>query len=175
MKNFEKVYDAAAEQYGIISVDAAEELGIHRKQLLAWEKMGRLERCGRGVYRLHHHVPTPYDHYAEAVALVGNGAIIYGDGVLAMHNLALVNPTQIKVAVAKRVRRSLPDWIRLVKRPPDVKDEVFEGIACQTVADAIRTCRGTVLRERLVDAIDQAEQQGLLNRREYQSLKKEFA
>jgi len=175
MKNFDKVYEAAAERYGLITVEDAAELGIHRKQLLFWEANGRLERCGRGVYRIKYHVPTPYDHYAEAVALVGRGAIVYGDGVLAMHNLGLVNPKQIQVAVKKRVRKNLPGWIRLVRKADGVKEEMFEGIACQTVADAIRTCKGSVMRERLVDAIDDAERQGLVDRQEYQGLKKEFA
>ena len=31
------------------------------------------------------------------------------------------------------------------------------------------------MKERLADAIDQAERQGLVNRHEYQELKKEFA
>lgn len=175
MKNFDKVYEAAAERYGLITVEDAAELGIHRKQLLFWVANGRLERCGRGVYRIKYHVPTPYDHYAEAVALVGRDAIIYGDGVLAMHNLALVNPKQIQVAVERRVRKNLPEWIRLVRKADGVKQEMFEGIASQTVADAIRTCKGTVMRERLVDAIDEAERQGLVGRQEYQELKKEFA
>lgn len=175
MKNFEKVYEAAAERYGLITVEDAARLGIHRKQLLSWEAIGRLERCGRGVYRLNHHVPTPLDHYAEAVALVGQDAIIYGDGVLAMHNLALVNPRQIQVATGKRVRKALPEWIRLVKKDDNVKEEVHEGIARQTVSDAIRTCKGIVMKERLVDAIEDAERQGLIGRHEYQELKEEFA
>ena len=175
MSNFEKVYETAADRHGLITVEEAAELGIHRKQLLSWAAMGRLERCGRGVYRLNHHVPTPYDHFAEAVALVGRGAVIYGDGVLAMHNLALVNPPRIQVAVAKRVRRRLPEWIHLVKKTGDMREESFEGIACQPVADAIRTCRGTVMKERLLDAIDQAARQGLVGRQEYRELKREFA
>ena len=68
MNNFEKVYEFAADRYGLVTAEDAEKLGIHRKQLLAWEAMGRLERCGRGVYRLNHHVPTPYDHFAEGVS-----------------------------------------------------------------------------------------------------------
>jgi predicted transcriptional regulator of viral defense system len=175
MKNFEKVYDVAVERYGLITVEDAARLGIHRKQLLFWENMGRLERCGRGVYRLNHHVPTPFDHYAEAVALVGEDAIIYGDGVLSMHNLALVNPRQIQVAVGKRVRKKLPEWIRLVKKDDSVKEEVYEGIARQTVADAIRTCKETVMKERLMEAIEDAGRQGLVGRQEYLELKKEFA
>ena len=175
MNNFEKLYEAAADRHGLITVEEAAELGIHRKQLLFWEANGRLERCGRGVYRVKYHVPTPYDHFAEAVALVGRGSVIYGDGVLAMHNLGLVNPRQIQVAVAKRVRRRLPEWIRIVKKADGTREELFEGIACQSVADAIRTCRGTVMRERLVDAIDEAERRGLVGRRECQELKMEFA
>ena len=140
MKNFDKVYEVAAERYGLITVEDAAELGIHRKQLLFWEANGRLERCGRGVYRIKYHVPTPYDHYAEAVALVGRDAIIYGDGVLAMHNLGLVNPKQIQVAVEKRVRKSLPKWIRLVKKADGVKEEMFEGIACQSNEGAPCRC-----------------------------------
>ena len=175
MNNFDKVYEIAAGRYGLITVEDAKEIGVHRKQLLLWESMGRLERCGRGVYRIKYHVPTPYDHYAEAVALVGQGAIIYGDAVLAMHNLGLVNPRQIQIAVGKRIRRRLPEWIRLVRKKDGVKEELFEGIACQTVADAIRTCRGTIMKERLVDAIEEAGRQGLVGRQEYQELKREFA
>ena len=93
----------------------------------------------------------------------------------AMHNLALVNPPQIQVAVSRRIRRNLPDWIRIVKRTDDIREELFEGIACQPVADAIRTCRGIVMRERLLDAIEDAARQGLVGRQEYNDLKKEFS
>jgi hypothetical protein len=92
-----------------------------------------------------------------------------------MHNLALVNPPQIQVAVSRRVRRNLPDWIRIVKRTDDIREELFEGIACQPVAEAIRTCRGMVMRERLLDAIEEAARQGLVGRQEYNDLKKEFS
>lgn len=175
MKNFDKVYEMAADRHGLITVEDAAELGVHRKQLLLWQSMGRLERCGRGVYRIKYHVPTPCDHYAEAVALVGREAILYGDAVLAMHNLGLVNPKQMQIAVGKRVRRKLPPWIRLVKKPAGTKEELFEGIPCQTVADAIRACRGTVMHERLVDAIDEAERRGLVGRRDLMELKREFS
>ena len=80
MNNFEKVYEAAADRYGLITVEDAADLGIHRNQLLLWEAMGRLERCGRGVYRLNHHVPTPVDEskggdsgaFAEEMAIKGD-------------------------------------------------------------------------------------------------------
>ena len=175
MSNFDRVYEVGADRYGIVTAEAAAELGIHRKQLLAWEKIGRLERCGRGVYRLEHHVPTPYDHYAEAVALVGRDAIVYGDAVLSMHGLALVDPPRVSVAVGRRVRRTLPEWIRLVDKPAGTKEELFEGIPCQTVADAIRACRGKVMAERLAEAVEEAARRGLIGLREHEELRRKFA
>ena len=62
-----------------------------------------------------------------------------------------------------------------MKKTDDVREDSFEGIACQRVADAIRTCRGTVMKERLEDAIDEAARQGLVDRQEYKRLKEEFA
>ena len=62
-----------------------------------------------------------------------------------------------------------------VPKDDSVKEEVYEGIARQTVADAIRTCKGTVMKERLMEAIEDAGRQGLVGRQEYQELKKEFA
>ena len=53
MNNFEKVYETAADRHGLITVEDAAGLGIHRKQLLLWEAMGRLERCGREIGRAH--------------------------------------------------------------------------------------------------------------------------
>jgi hypothetical protein len=42
---------------------------------------------------------TPLTEYAEAVALGGPGAVLADDAVLALHDLAQVNPRRIRVAV----------------------------------------------------------------------------
>ena len=49
MSNSGKVYEAAADSHGLITVEDAATLGVHRKQPLPWEAMGRLERRGRPV------------------------------------------------------------------------------------------------------------------------------
>ena len=106
MNQYETIYQHAVDNYGLVSVAAAKELGVHRKELLRWVKSGRLEKRWRGLYRLTHYVPTELDRYAEAVALVGgDDAIVFGESVLAMHDLALVNPAQLSVARSGRVRR----------------------------------------------------------------------
>ena len=55
------------------------------------------------MYKLVRYVPTEYDRYAEAVALVGDGSFLFGEAVLAMHGLALANPVRhISVANDKK-------------------------------------------------------------------------
>ena len=174
MKQYEEIYDAAIDNYGIITVEAAGRLGVHRKELLYWTKIGRLEHCGRGVYRLCHYVPTDYDCYAEALAFVGGDAVVYGESVLALLNLALVNPSRIAVATARRVRRTLPSWIQLVKKPSGMDEDNYNGIACKSLASAIRACRGGVMKDRLLDAVRQSKKEGYLSDQESLQLEKEI-
>lgn len=136
---------------------------------------GRLERRGQGVYKLARWVPTPYDPYAEALALVGDGSYLHGESVLAMHGLALVDPRTVQVATPKRVRRSLPPWVVAVPANEDGKTTFYEGIRSQRVADAIRECRKSVLPERLADVAKQARREGLVTAEEYDEQQRELA
>ena len=45
------------------------------------------------------------------------------------------------------------------------QDEVtnYEGIPCQSVADALRFCKGRVMKERLADALRVAVHEGLVD------------
>ena len=149
--------------------------GIHLKDVLEWVKSGRLEKRGRGVYRIAHYLPTEYDTYAEAVALVGDTAMICGESVLAMHNLALVNPVRVHVAVRRRLRKELPDWIETEKATSEITEDNFNGIPCQKLSEVIRLSRGKILTERLVSAVHEAGTKGLLDVFEYEALKKEFS
>ena len=110
-------------------------LGIHLKDVLECIKLGRMEKRGRGVCRIAHYLPTEYDTYAEAVALVGETARICGESVLAMHNLALVNPARVHVAVRRRLRKELPGLFRTGVANA-VRNMRF-GTACRT------PCAGT--------------------------------
>ena len=174
MKLYDSLNDAAISNYGLITSAQAAELGVRLKDLLEWVKIGRLEKCWRGVYRLVHYLPTAYDRYAEALATVGNDAMIWGESVLAMHNLAMVNPERIGVATARRVRRGLPAWIELTRLQDEPPHDIFNGIRCQPLPDAFRHCRGKVMAQRLAEAVREAEQGGLLGLMEAKTLKKEF-
>ena len=83
MAHFDDIHDIAADGYGIITSAQAREASAAPSELNRWCADGRLLRRGHGVYKLARWVPTPYDAYTEAVALVGGGAYLHGESVLA--------------------------------------------------------------------------------------------
>lgn len=171
MRLYDRIYDIAADNYGLVAAAEAKAVGASDKELSRLASEGRLERIGYGLYRIKHHVPGLLDPYAEAVALVGSEAYLFGESVMAMLQLTSTNPQRITVATAKRVRRKIPSWLRVVKR--DGNDEVttYEGIPAQTVAAAIASCKGVLMDDRLIEAAENARMQGLLTRDEEANLK----
>lgn len=167
MSHFDDIYEIAADNYGLVTAAQAREIGVTKTELSRWVANGRLDRRGRGVYKLVKYIPTELDAYAEAVALVGDGSFLIGDAVLAMHGLALVNPKRLRVGTPERIRKSLPEWVA----PVTVKGKAttrYEGIPSQTVAEAILDCRGSVMPERLKSAADDARERGLMTGSEYE-------
>jgi predicted transcriptional regulator of viral defense system len=162
MINYDIIYEYAADRYGLITSSEAKMLGIPNVELVKLAHRGKLRRLGHGVYRIAHYIPTIYDEYAEAVTLVGHGAAIYGESVLALHGLALVNPSVIHIATHDRVRKKLPAYIRIVHPRTYFSAVEYEGIPSQSVYDALISCRATVMKERLIVAVSDAERQGLI-------------
>jgi hypothetical protein len=68
----------------------------------------------------------------------------------------------------------LPDWIKVVAA--DSKDGIanFEGIPCQSLIDALRFCRGRLMRNRLLDAVQKAVQEGFIDEAAATSLSEEL-
>lgn len=174
MTYFDDIYEIAADNYGIITTTQANEIGATNKDLTRYVKNGRLMRLGHGIYQVRYWVPTEYDPYAIAVALVGDGAYLFGESVIAMHGLAPTDPSRIDVATTRRVRRCLPKTIRLVKGKACDEVTVYEGIPSQSISSAIRSCKETMMFERLVSAVRNARDQGLIRVTEEKSLLEEL-
>lgn len=175
MTQYDNICEEAIGNYGLISTERAAELGVHRKELYDWVRLGRMEKCGRGLYRITHYLPTEYDHYAMAVALVGGDAWLWGDAVLAMHNLALVNPVRYKVATKRNVRKDLPEWIEVTHRFDKADVDEFNGIPCQNLASVFIDYKDSLMRDRILQAIQEASNKSLLNVSDMERLRKEFA
>jgi predicted transcriptional regulator of viral defense system len=107
--------------------------------------------------------------------LAGAGAYIYGESVLAMHGLALVNPTCITVATPSKLRKNLPPYIMSVVRSANDQITYYEGIPSQSVFRAILTCKASVMSERLGDAVNEAQKQGLITEQEAADARKEIS
>ncbi len=166
------VREIALDHYGYVSTRDAVEAGVPAVELPKLAARGGLENVAYGLYRVPDVPPTRYDQFAEALLRVGEGAYLHGESVLALFGLADVNPRQIKVAIRRRARPRLPAFVELTQVRGDVRTTSYEGLASQSVADALLECRGRIETERLVSATKQARAEGLLTTAEWQKLRK---
>lgn len=170
-----RAWELAIGQYGYVTTADARELGIPVIELGKLAARGQIRHVAYGLYRFDELPPTHYDQFFEAVARVGGDAHLTGDAVLALHNLALVNPRQIRVGTTRRVRAKLPGWIKVVREMVDPNDLTrYELIPSTTVAHAIRSCRGTVMSDRLLTAVNDARREGLITADEEHELRNEL-
>ena len=148
-----KLRERALDQYGYITTRDAAALGIPGIEVVKIAERGGLEHIAYGLYRFEDVPATDRDEFMEAVLRVGPGAFLMADAVLALHNLALVNPRRIRVGAPERVRAKLPDNIEAARL--NVEPEAltrYEGIPATTVARALLDSQGLVMRERLIEA-----------------------
>jgi predicted transcriptional regulator of viral defense system len=164
------VFEHARDHHGLITTRQAAGLGIPDIELVKLAHRGSLRRLAYGLYRHEDVALTRVSEFAEAVLRVGEDAFLTHDAVLALHELALVNPPTIRVGTTRRVRRDLPPWVEVVRRTDDLDITVYEGVRSTTVARALRDCVGTVPRDRLRAALAEARSRGLLRRREVSDL-----
>lgn len=169
----ERLREVADENYGYVTTADLQQLDIPPVELRKLANRGKLVHVRRGVYRFPDTHPTERDAFATALATVGPDAYLVRDAVLALHGLAFVNPAKIRVATPRRVRHKVPDFVKLEHPGSTIeKIKTYEGLKTTTVARAILESRGLVLQERLEDALIDARAQGLVNRKEFQEVRK---
>jgi predicted transcriptional regulator of viral defense system len=160
-----QLHELAVEQYGYVTTRDAARLGLPEQALRQVADWGGLTRVAFGVYRFDDIPATGRDSFIEAVLAVGDDAFLMADAVLALHDLALVNPTRLRVGVPRRFRGNVPPIVQVVWKVVPANDlEVFEHIPCTTVARALVDSVGIVMGERLRDAAREAADRGLLRR-----------
>lgn len=166
--NRRQLHERALEQYGFVTTRDVRDLGIPKNAFDQIAHRGGLTRVAFGVYRFDDIPPTARDSYMEAVLTVGDDAFLIADAVLALHDLALVNPTLIRVGTRRRVRVTTPTTIEVVRLTKILPEDlaVYEAIPCTTVARALVDCIGIVMTDRLLDAARDAADRGLLRRAE---------
>ena len=166
------VREIAYDNSGYVTTRDATDAGVPAVELPKLAARGGLINVAYGLYRVPDIPPTRFDQLTEALLRVGGGAHLHGESVLALFNLADVNPRRIKVAVPRRVRTKLPPFIELTRVPDGTPTTFYEGLASQPLAEAILECRGRIETGRLLDAARQARQDGLLTTGQWRQVRK---
>lgn len=174
MKSFDVIYEVASGNFGLVTARQSREMGVSSRELSRWVKSGRLERAGRGVYRVSNFPASQFDAFASAIESVGEDAYLYGESVIGMLGLTATNPTWIHVATARRVRRRLSDGVKVHKGEADFKPIYYEGVRSQSVADAILSCRGSVMDDRLREALANGIAQGYVGKVDARRIRREL-
>jgi hypothetical protein len=161
------LYALASEHHGFVTTEMARTVGVPPVEVRKLAARGGMSNVARGLYRVDGIDGGDRAPYAEAVFRVGEDAHLAGESVLAFHALAFVNPSRIKVATPHRVRRDLPAHIYVVHTRTDPADLTeYDRIPSLTVAAAIRDSIGTVMPDRLAEAVERAADEGLVRRRD---------
>ena len=162
MAHYDDILEISLDNYGLVTYRQAEEAGIAGSELARFVEQGRLSKLGHGLYQVTMRIPTVYDRYAQAVALAGEGSILFRTAVLALLGLSSVNPVSIEVASTKRIRRNLPPWVEIVSCTSLEDVTRYHGIPCQNLFDAFVSCKQILMSERILDGAREAHSKGLL-------------
>ena len=140
MTSYEKIWDTAEDNHGVITSAQAKRLGVKPAALVSMATNRKLIRIGQGVYKLSHHVPGPYDEYAQAVAMAGDTAFVRGASALMMRGLIPFDSGRFYLGVSRRMRRKLPPGyhVKVIENP---EIEFIEGIAVERVRSAVEDAR----------------------------------
>jgi predicted transcriptional regulator of viral defense system len=105
----------AESQAGYVTTAQAEQAGFHRNALRHHTREGgRLERAGRGLYRLRFYPSSPFDHIAAAWVLAGPEiAVVSHESALELYDLSDVVPSKVHLTLPRRYRhRAAPVGVR---------------------------------------------------------------
>ncbi len=167
---YDRLYEIACENYGLVTTKAAEALGVSNMALVMLAKRGRLVRVGRGVYRLGQYPQSEYDPYAITVAKAGEGTFLWGPSVIALDHLCPTDPKTIYVATPKRIRRALGQGVIVKTGVKNAHPAYPHGIPAQPLPEAILSCKGLIMNERLKEAANNAKNLGLILTSDHEDL-----
>lgn len=180
MKNTDKLYELAEDQYGYFTAVQAIKAGVRRPSLTKMAKTGQIERVAWGVYRLSNFPRSPLDQYMEATLWPREvqGTISH-DTALQLHGVSDVNPDRIHFTVPPhyRIRRAIPRLYRISRADlPKADVTSHEGIPVTTLSRTIRDCGAAHLGPALLhQAITQGLATGLLDSADATTLEQQFA
>lgn len=167
--------EIAYDNHGYVTIADAAGAGVPAVELPKLTARGGLDHVGYGLYRMTDIPPTDDDQFAEATLRAGGDAYLRGESVLALLGLGDVNPTNITVGTGRRVRRTMPAYVKVIQGQAGTKVTRYRGIRAQQLSEALLECVGRVPSSRLRDAAVKARAEGLLTTAEWNRVRKELA
>jgi predicted transcriptional regulator of viral defense system len=168
MRVWDRLVERAAEQHGYVTTRDARDLEIDPTQLRLMAARGRLERTGRGVYRVPLLPRGEHDDLAAAVAWAFGRGVLSHESALQLHGLTDVNPSRIHLTVPRdnHPRAAGGEMYRTHRRELAAADVTrVDTLPVTTIARTIRDCIATGTDPyQLRLAIDHAERDGTLRR-----------
>lgn len=164
---YNTLFKLAADKYGFITQEDADEAGFTPQTLDAMARRGAAERVGWGLYRFPAVPHAGLEQYMQATLWPRpHQGVLSHATALDLLELADVNPDKVHITVPKafRTRRQPPPMYALHRRDlaPD-ETAYHEGIPIVTPYRAILDGIGTHLRRDFVEqAIDTARRRGRL-------------
>lgn len=176
MRLFDELVERASDQHGYVTTRDARELGIDPTQLRLMAARGRLERAGRGVYRVPVLPRTANDELAAAVAWALGRAVVSHESALVLHGLTDVNPSLVHLTVPRdnHPRARGGELYRTHRRALSESDVTeVDGLPVTTVERTIVDCHAAgVDPYQLRRAIDRATAEGALRPESAATLRK---
>ncbi|MGI9099127.1 MAG: type IV toxin-antitoxin system AbiEi family antitoxin domain-containing protein [Solirubrobacteraceae bacterium] len=175
---YKQLAERAAENYGYLTGEDARQLGVPMGTLNALARRGQLDRVEHGIYRVPLIPPTRLDQYMLATLWPDRRGLISHESALDLYGISDVNPAKLHVTVpmAYRTHRTIPAlYVLHHEDVAEVDRGRVEGIGVVSAAKAIRQAHEQHLRRSLVEqAIDDAEREGWLRRRQAGQLRGEL-
>ena len=181
---FNEILALAEENDGLLTSGQAREAGIADSVLARLAQRGRLERAGRGVYRIPYFPSNRLSQYREAVLWVraagGHTDVAISHATaLVVYEISDASPHVVHLTVPRnaRLRRVRPKWIRVHRADlPPGEVTVHEGLPVTTVARTVEDILAASGQVSLVkQAISGARRGGYINRAEAQRLTRRVA
>ena len=162
--------EAAADQYGYVTVDDAARYGINSHAISELMKREAVEQVSRGIYRMSVLPYVPDGDLYLAVLLTGRKGVIGGESAIALHELADALPSRIRVAVPPgfKTTRQVPGPRISFEPWPFTRDDTTEvrNIPVADVPMAVLMAIKEGIDPSLIDqAIINAERRQLIGRR----------
>ncbi|MDR0416252.1 MAG: type IV toxin-antitoxin system AbiEi family antitoxin domain-containing protein [Propionibacteriaceae bacterium] len=164
-----QLWDIAVDQYGYVTSDDADKLGLAHTVLGKMASRGRLERISFGLYRFPQWPVSANDSLMEAVLWTRDpAAVLSHDTALDVLDLCDVNPAKIHVTIPRQrpLRRAETPGLYVIHRETLADDQRgwWEQIPTVTPDTAILQGIGEGLRPTLVEqAIDTALRRSLID------------